>query len=122
MDAIVSRLMAKEPADRYPVAAMVAADLRSAATALEAPGVSASVAAGSSAPVRERPLRGPIAAPPRRRATWLRAVLIAVAVIGALWLAASAFSGRWLTTLGRAGRPEEGLSATTFFWLEGWRA
>jgi serine/threonine-protein kinase len=124
LDSIVSKLMAHDPQERYQLAAVVAADLRAAAATLN-DGVAGAVSPPPSAKVDERPkpLQGPTARPSARRgATWIRVALIAAVVIGVLWLAVSAFSGHWLTTVGRASEPERLPSAGSGQRFAGWRA
>jgi serine/threonine-protein kinase len=124
LDSVVSKLMAADPQERYQLAALVAADLRSAAATLnDAAGAVASTQKSTAAPERPRPLRGPTERPSRRSgSTWIRVALIAALVIGALWLAASAYSGHWLTTVGRASRPAFEPSSKPAGPLSGWRA
>ena len=122
LDAIVSKLTAKDPGDRYQLAAVAAADLRSAAAAFDTP---AAVRAPTSAPPSQtpRPVRGPTVRPSnRRRSAWIRVALIAAAIIAALWLAASAFSGRWRTPLGSVRQPAIEPSAESRPMIEGWLA
>jgi eukaryotic-like serine/threonine-protein kinase len=119
LDAIVSKLMAADPSDRYQLTAMVAADLRAAAAALDAPAAVRPPA--SAAPVQtSRPVPGPTVRPSGRRGSaWIRAALIAAAIIGALWLVVSAFGGRWRTSVGSVRQPAIGPSAESRPTVEG---
>ena len=104
LDAVVLRMLAKDPRERYEMVAMVAADLRSIAAGLDVSGTPSKPATTSTGPVKAgRQERAVTARRPRRSVALWVWVVLAAAIVAALLLAAG-FGTRWLSPIIRTGR------------------
>jgi serine/threonine-protein kinase len=103
LDAVVQKMLEKDPVERYEMVAMVAADLRAIAASLDVGG-SPGRPQGTASPVTTVTRSRAAAVPQRRRrvAPWVWIVLIA-AVVTALFFAAG-FGARWLSPLVGSGQ------------------
>ena len=97
LDAILLKMLAKNPGERYDSAATLAADLRTVAAVLAA----RSNEAASSGPARAAHPRAAAGRPRRPRAAFWMALALAVVVAGALLVGASGAGERLLSLLPR---------------------
>ena len=123
LDNVVLKMLATDLHQRYELAAMAAADLRSVAAAFNAGAnvVSAATSPGPATP--SRPARATAVRPLRRRqAAWIRPALVVAAIVGALLVAASVFGAHWLPPLIRVWQQMIGRAAGLMGGFRGWLA
>ena len=101
LDAVVLKMLAKDPVDRYEMAAMVAADLRSIAAGLHASRTPSKPATTDTGPVKATHVRAAATRRPHRSVALWVWVVLAAAIVAALLLAAG-FETGWLPPLIRA--------------------